>query len=356
MYRIATIALTLLAPAHAAAQGVSVSTFLSSDRGLSGQPDLVGLTGTLWLAPVGVRVGGAVDAGYSPVAPVLGLPPASDPMAWSGDVDLVVPGRSLGLEVGSLEPSVFAGIGVHGLRRVDGSTATIPTWSYGGGGSLGLASWLSVEAEARYRMPHESDARLLPSGVGGGWEMRAGLSLHMGRTASRPRVVASGARTIRMGGSGHRSEVPSPGASATAVARSTLVTADGYVGVPYVWGGDTPSEGFDCSGFVRYVFARNGVSLPRVSRDQARAGTPLPVRRSALSPGDLMFFAGSDGVIDHVAIYVGDGRIIHSSGSRGAVGYDHLDSRRGRWYDTHFVEARRVIPDGSFRLVLPGGV
>lgn len=92
------------------------------------------------------------------------------------------------------------------------------------------------------------------------------------------------------------------------------------------------------------------IALPRVSRDQARAGTPLPARFDALRPGDLMFFAGRDGIVSHVAIYVGDRRFIHSSGSRGAVGYDELGTQRARWYSTHFVGARRVIPDDSFRL------
>lgn len=353
MFRTALLALAILGPVPAAAQGVSLSPFAALDGGLVGSPGVVGLSTTLWLHPVGLRVGGAVDPGYSPLAPALGRDRSPRAAVWSGDVDMVVPGRAVGVVVGDVEPVVFVGFGAHGMRRVDGSTATIPAWSYGGGAAVRVASWLSMDGEARYRMPHAPDAAR-PDPGGDGWEVRAGLTLHVGRTArtSRPRAPAtSGQRGV----TGVRMGTPTgadaaPGASGAALARSTLATADRYVGTRYVWGGSNPDEGFDCSGFVQYVFARNGVRLPRVSRDQAGAGAAVPARPDALRPGDLMFFAGNDGVVSHVAIYVGDGRFIHSSGSRGAVGYDVLGSERARWYRTHFVSARRVIPDDSFRL------
>jgi cell wall-associated NlpC family hydrolase len=121
-----------------------------------------------------------------------------------------------------------------------------------------------------------------------------------------------------------------------------LRTADAYIGVRYVWGGNTPGEGFDCSGFTKYIFAKYHVALPRTSREQARVGRAIPADFSALRPGDLMLFAGPGEAISHVAIYAGDGRIIHSSISNRGVEYTDLNAG-GDWYFTYFVAARRVF-------------
>lgn len=84
-----------------------------------------------------------------------------------------------------------------------------------------------------------------------------------------------------------------------------------YLGVPYVYGGTTPS-GFDCSGFTRYVYAKKGISLPRTSRAQRAAVkyTNNP------QPGDLVFFNVGGGAITHVAIYAGNGMLLHAAGNR----------------------------------------
>ncbi|MGH9424148.1 MAG: C40 family peptidase, partial [Thermoanaerobaculia bacterium] len=100
----------------------------------------------------------------------------------------------------------------------------------------------------------------------------------------------------------------------TRVARRAVDTGDEYVGVPYVWGGSTP-RGFDCSGFVQYVYRANGVELPRTSRQMAHAGLKLPVDVHSLREGDLMLFSGKNGEIDHVALYAGGNTILHSSSS-----------------------------------------
>ena len=85
-----------------------------------------------------------------------------------------------------------------------------------------------------------------------------------------------------------------------------VATALKYLGVPYVWGGTTPS-GFDCSGFVQYVYAENGISIPRVTYSQQAYATPVSL--SDLQPGDLVFWGSS---AYHVGIYIGDGQYIHS--------------------------------------------
>ena len=85
-----------------------------------------------------------------------------------------------------------------------------------------------------------------------------------------------------------------------------VATAMKYLGVPYVWGGTSP-YGFDCSGLVQYVYAENGISIPRVTYSQQAAATPVSL--SALQPGDLVFWGYS---AYHVGIYIGNGQYIHA--------------------------------------------
>jgi cell wall-associated NlpC family hydrolase len=136
-----------------------------------------------------------------------------------------------------------------------------------------------------------------------------------------------------------------PHAAAGASAGRVLDLADQYVGIPYRYGGTSPTGGFDCSGFVQFVFRRNGVELPRTAREQGEAGRAAPRQATLLRPGDLMFFDGRGRGIDHVAIYVGRGRIIHASAGSGRVRYDDLDSSRGRWFLRHHVASRRILAD-----------
>ena len=153
---------------------------------------------------------------------------------------------------------------------------------------------------------------------------------------------SSGSGASRSSGAVRIPRSPAP----TAVVSRVLETADQYIGVPYVWGGNTPSSGFDCSGFTKYVFAKQGISLPRTSRDQARAGQGIALDFGALLPGDLLLFAEPDEAISHVAIYVGDGQIIHSSAALGGVNYLDLDGDRGDWYVQNMVAVRRPTSNG----------
>lgn len=90
-------------------------------------------------------------------------------------------------------------------------------------------------------------------------------------------------------------------------------SARGFIGVPYLWGGNT-QEGLDCSGFSVAVYRLNGLSLPRTSREQFETGSP--VDRKDLKQGDLVFFSTAKrGTVSHVGVYIGDGQFIHAPGS-----------------------------------------
>jgi len=119
--------------------------------------------------------------------------------------------------------------------------------------------------------------------------------------------------------------------------QSVLAKALAQLGVPYRWGGAAPDTGFDCSGLVKYVFKTAlGIELPRVSREQARGGQP--VDRKELTPGDLVFFSRRGKVINHVGIYLGEGRFVHAPRTGRDVSISKLT---GYWYQ-RFLRARRI--------------
>ncbi len=125
---------------------------------------------------------------------------------------------------------------------------------------------------------------------------------------------------------------------ATSVRMKTLLQrAFALLGTPYRWGGTSPDNGFDCSGLVGYVFRTIGIDLPRVSRAMANEGTPV-TDRSALAEGDLVFF-GRSGRVDHVGIYIGDGKFLHAPRTGRDVTVSTLTE--GYW-GQKYLEARRI--------------
>ena len=120
-------------------------------------------------------------------------------------------------------------------------------------------------------------------------------------------------------------------------ASAIIATAKRYIGVPYVWGGSTPS-GFDCSGLVQYVFKQHGITLNRTTKTQYQQGTY--VSKSSLQPGDLVFFQNTYTTgISHVGIYMGNGEFIHASSSKGVT----ISSLSNSYWASRYYGARRVL-------------
>jgi cell wall-associated NlpC family hydrolase len=114
-----------------------------------------------------------------------------------------------------------------------------------------------------------------------------------------------------------------------------IATAQKYMGTPYVWGGETP-DGWDCSGFTRYVMKQNGISLPRTAAEQFAVGTA--VDKANLKSGDMIFFTTYKPGASHVGFYMGDGKFIHASSAAKQVTISQLDDP---YYTAHYIGARR---------------
>ncbi len=115
-------------------------------------------------------------------------------------------------------------------------------------------------------------------------------------------------------------------------------TAERFVGIPYQWGGNNVVEGMDCSGFVRAVYNLCGVNIPRTSMEQFRTGEY--VGRGFLKDGDLVFFGSSDVSINHVGIYVGNGRFVHAPRRGDEIKVSSLEDA---YFMKKFIGARRYF-------------
>ncbi|HXG73142.1 MAG TPA: C40 family peptidase [Gemmatimonadaceae bacterium] len=347
---IASLVATLLLPIHAPAQTTgavewygTLMTATPITRTMGGMAMSIG---TPFL---GGRVSGALGTSSTTYRASNG--PGSSRLAWATDADLLVGPVNSRATTGVL-PYAFAGLGMQNSTETGASGVPIRTWSYGGGARMPLGSVLSLSAEARLRRL-ASSATFSDSQFVRNPEIRVGLSLRFGggtRSRTGTSTVYSRGRTDNPPSARRpRTTNPSKGrpvstTSARGASRRVVPDAETYIGVPYKWGGSSPETGFDCSGLVQYVYSRQGVSLPRTSRQMAGAGVSVDARVASMREGDLMLFA-QNGEISHVAIYAGGGRIIHSSSSGGGVRYDDLGTRRGQWFVNHMVAARRVSDD-----------
>jgi peptidoglycan DL-endopeptidase CwlO len=144
------------------------------------------------------------------------------------------------------------------------------------------------------------------------------------------------------GGVGGGESLGAGSASGGVSGQDVVNEASRFEGTPYVWGGTSP-QGFDCSGLTQYVYAQLGVQLPRTSEMQATAGSPVS-SLAAAQPGDLVFFAGSDGTASspgHVGIYIGNGQMIDAPHTGSAVEVQSVSSAGP------VVAIRRVLPSNA---------
>jgi cell wall-associated NlpC family hydrolase len=127
-----------------------------------------------------------------------------------------------------------------------------------------------------------------------------------------------------------------PGVEERGLGSVIVADAESYLGTPYVWGGENPRLGFDCSGLVRWVYAEAGISLPRVAQDQYDAGPLLP-SGTPLEPGDLVFFGTSPRGVDHVGIVVQVGEMVDAPHTGAVVRLEPI-------WSAGFVGATRPAP------------
>lgn len=360
----ASLAAASAAPLAAQTPG-SFEAYVQRMEGTS-SPLFVGMSLSRYAGSFGLRLGGALnfrrnDGGETEyitqtvcqsgecqqvAVPVSGS--QSSPVklgGWTADADLILePLRRFSTARRLLlgfSPYGFAGVGGQSLRSVNGADTTRATWSVGAGVRHSLIGKLGLSAEARYRYPFSSDSEPNTANLRQHMEYRAALTIGFGgRKKATPVAVAVGAPVPHV--------PPTPTVASSRIVPRVLDEADGLLDAPYRRGGASP-DGFDAPGFVQYLYAQQGVTLPRTTLELSQAGTEVSTRISSLRPGDLLLFANDGEHPDHVAIYAGRSRIIHSSASGSGVRYDTIgEGERGEWFADHLVAVRRVVNNNAF--------
>ncbi len=251
------------------------------------------------------------------------------------------------------EPGRLYGLGAE--VTLFSSNQGIPTFFAGGGAGLGTDGqkklWASASVGARMSIVSVGPFHLMAEGrwrsltIEGrdGFEIAAAFGWHnphRNNGVLHPEALGlwlprNTAEVLRANGI--------PEAKARQI-DNVITTALESMGSPYVWGGTGDGDGgFDCSGLIYYAYRQHGISIPRTSQGQARAGTAIRRQMDLLLPGDLLTFAERGDSVTHVGLYVGEGKFIHSASSGVRLSQLSEDDRDGHTWLKRWVGVRRVI-------------
>jgi cell wall-associated NlpC family hydrolase len=211
-------------------------------------------------------------------------------------------------------------------------------WSAGLGYEMVPFSFLALRAEGRYRTQTPGPERGLELSIGTAIRFRASRPPRQKAYTEEHRTNApSAGRMVDLaraeGISGDKAEVVS----------GVVATATAAMGTPYQWGGTGGSGGFDCSGLIQYAYRQHGIQLPRTSRAQALVGVAVDRELDKLAPGDILTFSNSGGHVTHVALYVGEGKIIHSANGGVQMSVLSPTDCYGKWWWNRWVGVRRAV-------------
>ena len=235
-------------------------------------------------------------------------------------------------------PYALAGVAL-GLSTDTSSQDLAALWSLGAGVEWRPISWVGLGMEIRYRLQDVGPRGFWRASSNARDGVDAALTFSLGISKQAWRSGGGGGR----GGESNNLPPPTPPLSIIGNAGGVVRSALDVIGTPYVWGG-TAANGFDCSGLVQWAYAQHGIRLPRMSRDQARAGQEVTPSLEALLPGDVLLFAAQPGGgVTHVGMYVGEQKFIHSSND--GVKLSRLESQDpdGAWWVARWVGARRIV-------------
>src|SRR5262245_12756433 len=258
---------------------------------------------------------------------------AEDPIGnlWGGGADLALfkGGRPGPYLVGGLS----GGIVTQGRETLWGS------WSGGVGYEVFPFGVIALGVEGRYRSLTPGQFHGVELGFHLGVQKRSRQPEPQTRTSTEP-VLSSPPTTIATRATLEGDGVSKADASTVA---SVVQTAQDVMGTPYRWGGDG-EEGFDCSGLIRYAFAKHGVELPRTAAEQAKEGVMVDKDFDRMRPGDILTFSSrGDGGITHVGLYIGDRHFIHSASSGVQISVLDPEDISGRWWYRRWIGVRRVV-------------